>query len=67
MGGLRGLFHLREILQNVMVMVIPSMQAVGFSHSAINKEGRMADPEQRKKIEALGSELAQLVARLRDQ
>lgn len=32
LGGLRGLFHVRDILQNIGVMVVPNMVAVSEAH-----------------------------------
>lgn len=64
LGGLRGLFQLRDLLQNVMIMVMPSMHAIGGSHAAIGPQGAMVDVKEQEKLEALGAELAQLLSRI---
>lgn len=43
LGGLRGLFALRELLQNLGVTVLPNMQAVGQAMSAFNDDGTLKD------------------------
>jgi chromate reductase len=43
LGGLRGLFALRELLQNLGVAVLPSMQAVGQAMTAFNDDGTLKD------------------------
>lgn len=43
LGGLRGLFALRELLQNLGVAVLPSMQAVGQAAAAFNDDGTLKD------------------------
>ncbi|MDP2204679.1 MAG: NAD(P)H-dependent oxidoreductase [Alphaproteobacteria bacterium] len=43
LGGLRGLFALRELLQNLGVTVLPSMQAVGQAMTAFNDDGTLKD------------------------
>lgn len=39
LGGLRGLVHVRAILGNIGVLVIPDQVAVGTVHSAFNESG----------------------------
>lgn len=43
LGGLRGLFALRELLQNINVTVIPGMQAVGQGMQAFDDNGDLKD------------------------
>jgi len=43
LGGLRGLFALRELLQNLGVTVLPNMQAVGQAMNAFNDDGTLKD------------------------
>lgn len=57
LGGLRGLYHLRELLLNINITVLPKMHSVGYSHDAFNDDWKLTDPEQQKQIEALGWQL----------
>jgi NAD(P)H-dependent FMN reductase len=49
LGGLRGLFALRELLQNLRVTVHPGILAVGSAHEVIT-DGAVTDPLWSKKI-----------------
>lgn len=49
LGGLRGLFALRELLQNLRVTVHPEMLAVRSAHEVIT-DGVVTDPKWAKKI-----------------
>ena len=56
LGGLRGLYQLRELLMNINVTVLPTMQAVGQSFTAFDEEGALKDAELDGKIKALGAQ-----------
>jgi NAD(P)H-dependent FMN reductase len=43
LGGLRGLVHVRSILQNIGVLVVPKQMAVGSAFKAFNEDGSLAD------------------------
>jgi NAD(P)H-dependent FMN reductase len=43
LGGLRGLVHLRSILGNIGVMVVPDQIAVGGASEAFDAEGRLTN------------------------
>jgi NAD(P)H-dependent FMN reductase len=43
LGGLRGLFALRELLQNLNITVLPAMQAVGSAMTAFDDKGALTD------------------------
>ena len=58
LGGLRGLVHLRSILGNIGITVLPDQQAIGSAFSAFTDTGRLADIKQHQRIESLGSTLA---------
>lgn len=64
LGGMRGLVHLRSILQNLGVIVLPGQRAVGAAHQAFGKDGRMTDEKVRQSIEFLGEELTRVTQRL---
>ncbi|HEV3121210.1 MAG TPA: NAD(P)H-dependent oxidoreductase [Isosphaeraceae bacterium] len=65
LGGLRGLVHLRAILGNIGVLVLPGQVAVSKAHEAFDGEGRLNDGKQQSGIEALGTELAGILEKLR--
>ncbi|MBI1381159.1 MAG: FMN reductase [Planctomycetaceae bacterium] len=44
LGGLRGLVHLRAILGNLMVHVVPEQFALGRAHEAFDDSGALKDP-----------------------
>lgn len=64
LGGLRGLNHLRQILEGVGVLVIPAQQAVPGAFQVFNESGHLTDDAQRQTILNLGATLAQTTAKL---
>ena len=64
LGGLRGLVHVRAILGNLGVLVLPEQQAVGGALEAFNDDGTLADPKAQAAVTALGSRLAEVLAKL---
>ena len=65
LGGLRGLVHLRAILGNIQVLVIPHQVAVPKAHEAFTPEGGLKDAKQQAAVEKVGAELAALLSKLR--
>ena len=63
LGGLRGLVHVRAILGNIGVVVIPQQQAVGGAPGKI-EDGALADDDARKSVEQIGARTAQVAAAL---
>lgn len=64
LGGLRGLVHLRAILGNLGVTVLPDQVAVGSAHKAFDANGSLIDEKQGARIHRLGSALAHHLAKL---
>lgn len=64
LGGLRGLVHLRSILGNIGVIVLPEQVAIVKSHEAFDADGGLKDPKQQAAVEQLGSNLAAIIAKL---
>jgi chromate reductase len=58
LGGLRGLVHVRSILGNIGVIVLPDQVAVPKAHEAFLPDGSLTDATQQAGIEALGKTLA---------
>lgn len=65
LGGLRGLFHLRSILMNIGVMVIPDQVAVPKAFSAFNANGSMTDTKMQARVEKIGAVLAETTRKMK--
>jgi chromate reductase, NAD(P)H dehydrogenase (quinone) len=65
LGGLRGLVHVRAILGNLGVLVIPEQLAVPRAGDAFNDDGTLRDPKQHAGVEGVGRALAGYVAKLK--
>ena len=61
LGGLRGLVHLRSILSNIGVLVIPDQAAVGVAHAAFDEDGDLVDEGRRASIRGLGQSVTKLL------
>lgn len=64
LGGLRGLATLRQLLENIQVIVLPSQQAIPKAFEAFNAEGMLSDANQQASIEKLGENLAGMLIKL---
>ena len=64
LGGLRGLTHLRAILQTLTVLVLSEQVALGRAHEAFNEEGSLKDAKQQAALAALAKKLTIVCARL---
>jgi chromate reductase, NAD(P)H dehydrogenase (quinone) len=64
LGGLRGLVHLRAILSNIKVLVIPDQVAIPKAYEAFTAEGQLQDASQQAAIAALGQRVANLLVKL---
>lgn len=65
LGGLRGLVHVRAILGNIRVLVLPDQVAVPKAGEAFNPDGSLKDPKQHAAVGALGARLTQVLSKLR--
>jgi len=66
LGGLRGLVHLRAILGNIQVTVVPHQVAVPAAHEAFGDDGTLSDERKRTQVERIGGDVARMLARLLD-
>ncbi|WP_417316870.1 NADPH-dependent FMN reductase [Emcibacter sp.] len=57
MGGLRGLYALRELLMNMMVQVDPAMMALGNAMEEFDETGGMINGEKELAVRDLGARL----------
>jgi NAD(P)H-dependent FMN reductase len=64
LGGLRGLVHVRAILENMGVLVIPNQMAISKAHEAFNLDGTMKDEKQEERIKKIGSEITNLLIKM---
>lgn len=64
LGGLRGLFALRELLQNINVTVLPGMQAVGQGFQAFDDNGDLKDEKTAGNIRNLVSTLIKTLQKM---
>lgn len=64
LGGLRGLVHLRAILGNVGVIVLPEQKAVPAAAQAFAPDGQLKDAATRQAVEKLGARLVEVCRRL---
>lgn len=64
LGGLRGLVHVRSILGNIGVLVLPAQIAVSEAHEAFLPDGQLKDAKLNESIEKLGRGLAEFLESL---
>ncbi len=64
LGGLRGLVHVRSILGNIGVIVLPDQIAVAKAFEAFDPNGSLKDPKQHSAVTDLGAGLAKFLTRL---
>lgn len=57
-GGARGLVHLRSILGNIRVLVLPEQLVIPNAHQAFDPQGKLLDEKKQKQTKGLGSALA---------
>ncbi len=58
LGGLRSLVHLRAILGNIGITVLPEQVTVGKSDQAFREDGSLADEKLATRVRNLGASLA---------
>ena len=61
LGGLRGLVHVRAILENMGVLVIPNQTSISKAHEVFNSDGSLKDTDQEKKVKNIGAELTKMI------
>lgn len=64
LGGLRGLVHLRSILGNIRVIVLPDQKAVPKAHEVFDADGGITDDTTRDGVEKIAAELVRVTSAL---
>ena len=64
LGGLRGLSHVRAILESIGVIVLPDQKAISGAYQAFDEMGNLKDEKQQIAIKSLGSKLSEIVTKL---
>lgn len=64
LGGLRGLVHVRAMLGNIKVLVVPEQISISKAHEAFDETDALKDVKQRASVEAVGAAVTRLVAKL---
>ncbi len=65
LGGLRGLVHLRAILGNIGVLVMPDQITLPRAFEVFNEDGSLRNAAHQASVEALGRSLAGLLAKIK--
>jgi chromate reductase len=63
LGGLRAQDHVRSILGNIGVIVLPEQVAVARAHQAFQPDGSLSDPKQQADVDGLGRTLASFLTK----
>ncbi len=64
LGGLRGLVHLRSILGNIGVLVVPEQIAISGGGEAFGEDGSLKDSKKQATVEKIAGRVVDLVRRL---
>jgi NAD(P)H-dependent FMN reductase len=64
LGGLRALVHVRAILGNIGVTVLPDQVSVSKADGAFRPDGSLVDQDQSARVKRLGARLAQHLAKM---
>jgi chromate reductase len=65
LGGMRGLVHLRSILGNIGVLVLPDQVAISAAHKAFSETGALIDQRKAKQVNSLAEGLVSLVWKMK--
>lgn len=65
LGGLRGLVHLRSILGNIGVIVLPDQVAISAAYEAFDEAGKLKDARKEGQVADLARTLVEVAGKLR--
>lgn len=63
LGGLRSLVHLRSILGNIGVIVLPDQISISSAHEAFDASGKLKDEKKNKQVGDIASGLAKFLSK----
>jgi len=66
LGGLRGLVHVRSILGNIGIIVLPDQIAIAKAHEAFNEDDTLKDKKQEEQVKKIGANVAKILLKLND-
>ena len=64
LGGLRGLVHVRDILENIGVLVLPDQVSIPHAAEAFTETGALKDARKHQAVIALGRKLTEVTRKL---
>ncbi|MEA5583130.1 NAD(P)H-dependent oxidoreductase [Nodularia harveyana UHCC-0300] len=64
LGGIRGLVHVRAILEGIGVTVIPQQKAISNAYQAFDDHGNLKEERQIQGVQAIAQKLAEVTAKL---
>jgi NAD(P)H-dependent FMN reductase len=64
LGGIRGLYTVRQVLNNLGVLVLPTQFGLPRANEAFAEDGSLKDPAQQKTVTGLAKELVTTVGKL---
>jgi chromate reductase len=64
LGGIRGLVHVRSILGNIGVYVLPDQVSISSAHEAF-ENGKLKDPRKAKQVDKLAQGLVEMTKKLK--
>lgn len=64
LGGMRMLPHLRSLLQNIQITVVPNMVGIPAAHAAFNEDGWLTDDRKQAAVESIGADVANMLTKL---
>ena len=64
LGGLRGLVHVRAVLQNLGVLVLSEQYALARAHEAFTADNRLSDPRAQAAVGGIAQRLVDVVKKL---
>ena len=64
---MRGLVHVRSILEGIGVMVIPEQKAIPKAYQAFDERGQLKDEKQVQAVKAIAQKLATVTMKLNGQ
>ena len=64
LGGIRGIYQLRWVLENIMMHVSPSIMALPVAHEAFDENGQIKEEKYKKMLESSVIKMIELTSKL---